>query len=160
MNTPGHRILAALRAAKQASPRMTDEEIVAIINRELPAAKPRQKKPIASMTDEEFIEWLEAEPALAGVDIKQEIGKCQFWSRANNVQPTRRRIINWLNNPRTPRVLQQDMQGRTSMAKPNGVPRPVADWKARLDEDFPGNNMGGSWDYLYKNYPEIAKKYL
>lgn len=55
-----------------------------------------KRKPMNQMSEEEFILYLENEPALSGVDVKREIGRCQFWCSANGAQPTRLRIFKWL----------------------------------------------------------------
>jgi hypothetical protein len=62
---------------------------------EKPAAAKR-KKSAAKMTDEEWIESLEREPALAGVSVRTELAKAQFWAKNNNRQCTRRFFVNWL----------------------------------------------------------------
>ena len=60
------------------------------------ARQPRRVKK-AAQTDEEWVRELEAEPSLKGINIKQEIGRAQFWCKQNKRVPTRRFLINWLN---------------------------------------------------------------
>ena len=49
------------------------------------------------MSDEEWVRSLEAEPALKGINVRQEIGRAQFWCKQNKRVPTRRFLVNWLN---------------------------------------------------------------
>lgn len=56
----------------------------------------RKKKKTSDMTDEEWIESLEREPALAGVAVRTELAKAQFWCKNNNRKCTRRFFVNWL----------------------------------------------------------------
>jgi len=48
--------------------------------------EPKSKRP-CQMPDEEWIKSLEGEPALAGVDVRKEIGKAQFWTKQRNSHP-------------------------------------------------------------------------
>lgn len=56
-----------------------------------------EKKKKGNLSDEEWVISLEGEPSLHGINIRREIGKCQFWCKTNKKLPTRRRIVNWLN---------------------------------------------------------------
>lgn len=56
----------------------------------------KKKKSTSQMTDEEWIVSLETEPALAGVAVRVELAKAQFWCKNNNRKCTRRFFINWL----------------------------------------------------------------
>jgi hypothetical protein len=59
--------------------------------------KPKRAKKVAEMSDAEWVAYLEGEPALSGINVKQEIGRAQFWCRNNKRVPTRRFLVNWLN---------------------------------------------------------------
>ena len=61
------------------------------------AHKPSRK---IALTDDEFIESLEANPAYTGIDVRREYGKMCAWlasPRGKGKFPTRQRFINWLN---------------------------------------------------------------
>lgn len=73
---------------------------------------PRRDKPIASLTDEEFLDFLEKEPSLAGVDVKKEIGKCQFHWKLQGILATRKHITNWLK--KADRSLEYRGEGQSS----------------------------------------------
>jgi hypothetical protein len=64
----------------------------------------RKAAPIAS--DEVWLDGLSQDPTYKGMDVKQEYGKCVNWCLVNRKQPSRRRVINWLNNA----VTQQPMR--------------------------------------------------
>jgi hypothetical protein len=56
------------------------------------AAKTRRKLEC----EEEWIQQLEADPVSAGLDVRRELGKAQFWCRENTRVCTRRFFTNWL----------------------------------------------------------------
>jgi hypothetical protein len=125
-----------------------------------PAKAAPRRKPYNAMTEAEFIACLEAEPSLAGVDIKKEIGKCQFWCRCNQKQPTRARTLNWLN--RAERTLAFNGAGATS--KPtqsiaNGIPEPRG-WQQWVRENVADTTHAdkpwASLDHTQRKY--IAEK--
>ncbi len=47
--------------------------------------------------EEEWLKDLEKEPALAGVAIREELARAQFWCKENSRQCNRRFFTNWLN---------------------------------------------------------------
>ncbi len=47
-------------------------------------------------TDDDWIEELQADPANAGVDVRRELGRAQFWARENRRQCNRKFFTNWL----------------------------------------------------------------
>ena len=58
---------------------------------------PKKVKRVVKQTDDEWIEGLQADPLFAGVDVRKELGKAQFWCRENGRQCTRKFFTNWLN---------------------------------------------------------------
>lgn len=74
--------------------------------------KSKRKAKVSLMSEEEWIESLERDPAMAGVDVRREIGKCQFWCRNNEKVATRRRIVVWLG--RCDRSVKASQDGRSS----------------------------------------------
>jgi uncharacterized protein YdaU (DUF1376 family) len=56
----------------------------------------------ASVSDEQWLEGLKADPAYSGIDIGHEHAKLVRWCKENRKQPTRRRFINWLNRADKP----------------------------------------------------------
>ena len=60
----------------------------------------KRKKRGALLTDEEWVASLKADPFLQGVAVDTEIAKCQFHFRnmPHPVEPSRKRILNWLKN--------------------------------------------------------------
>lgn len=55
----------------------------------------KRKKQLA--TEENWLREIEADPALAGVNVRKELAKAQFWCRHNNRACTRRFFVNWVN---------------------------------------------------------------
>jgi len=108
------RLFAAMVAAKPADRRLNKGEWLAVAQRvfdaEQPKAAPR-KKPVGEMGEEEWISSLLSEPHLEGVDVRREISKCMFWCKCNKQEPSRRRIVNWLN--KAERVVGLKAQGAT-----------------------------------------------
>jgi len=121
--------------------------VVAVLDKEL-AKEPKLRakaKPIgigAELDDAAWIASLEKEPALAGVNIRLEISKCDFWCRNNKKPRTRRRIINWL--MKAERVMDAKALGGTYAnglrPLPPAPPEPQG-WR----ETFP--------DYIYAHLP-------
>ena len=60
-----------------------------------PRAAPKAK---TETTEEEWLDHLQAQPAMRGVNVRQEHGKYLFWcgQAHNRIYPTRRRFANWL----------------------------------------------------------------
>lgn len=68
-----------------------------LIGEELP--KPAKAKGTAKaglLPDELWIATLEAEPHLAGIDIRKALAGAQFWCKNNSRQCTRKFFVNWL----------------------------------------------------------------
>lgn len=61
------------------------------------AVKAKRKPKVSDMTDEDWLTSLESEPSLKGINIRQELGRAQFWCKNNKRVPTRRFLINWFN---------------------------------------------------------------
>lgn len=47
-------------------------------------------------SEEEWLRGIEADPAMAGLDVRQELGKCQFWCKQHGLIASRARFTNWL----------------------------------------------------------------
>jgi hypothetical protein len=54
------------------------------------------KRAAKTTTDEEWIAALESDPANAGLNVRQELGRANFWARENHRICTRRFFANWL----------------------------------------------------------------
>jgi hypothetical protein len=74
-------------------------------------AKRKPKKKVSDMTDEDWLISLEHEPALKGLNVRQEVGRAQFWCKQNKRLPTRRFLVNWLN--KAEKVVELKNQGAT-----------------------------------------------
>jgi hypothetical protein len=59
------------------------------------ATKAKRKPKVSEITDAEWIESLEHEPALKGIVIKQQLALAQLWAKQNKRVATRRFLMNW-----------------------------------------------------------------
>lgn len=59
--------------------------------------RPPPRKKVSAMTDAEWIAAIKQDPAMAGINVEHELGKCRFWCKNNGKGFTRRRAVNWLN---------------------------------------------------------------
>ena len=50
-----------------------------------------------ALCDADYLAQLQALPAYQGIDVKQEHSRMTSWCWVNGKQPTRRRLVNWLN---------------------------------------------------------------
>ncbi len=76
----------------------------------LPAVKPRAKA--QTSTDSDWITDLEQDPALAGIDVKKQLGMAQFWCRNNSRLCTRKFFVNWLG--KADRIVTVNADGKSS----------------------------------------------
>ncbi len=72
---------------------------------------PAAKAP--KLSDEEWLSQLAADPTYAGIDVRREHGKMLRWCEANGKQPSRRRLVNWINRADRP------MAGKAPNEHPN-----------------------------------------
>lgn len=63
-----------------------------------------------TVPDDQWIASLSGRPAYAGVDVVAQVDKCVLWCETHRVQPTRRRIINWLNRIERPVTVEEAWQ--------------------------------------------------
>lgn len=88
-------LAAAHAKRKAAGEKFTEAEWLAVAKPFCRAA-PR-KKSTSKMTDEEWLADLEQDPALTGVDVRQELGVAQFWLKGHPGRKfTRAFFRNWL----------------------------------------------------------------
>lgn len=65
----------------------------------------------------ECLEELKSDPAYAGIDVEREHAKMIRWCAENHKQPTRRRLVNWLN--RADRPLKPSSNHTTQPERPS-----------------------------------------
>jgi hypothetical protein len=56
----------------------------------------------SSTSSSDWIKELSTDSTYSGIDVKREFGKMANWCKVHNVQPTRRRFVNWLNRADKP----------------------------------------------------------
>lgn len=81
----------------------------------------RKEKRVAAPLDDEWLKGLQLEEAYEAISVSLEFSKCKNWCSTRNVQPSRRRFINWLNNARpiTSRPKQESNQLEEQIEVPN-----------------------------------------
>lgn len=113
--TTEERLFNALADAHLAFGKLTKEKWLAVVRsfheKEFPKGK-RRATPKAALSDDEWIAELEASPAMEGIDVKREIGRCQFHFRGKVKVLSRRRIEAWL--LRAERTFVKPMDGASS----------------------------------------------
>ena len=104
--------LNGLKSLGQINGKILAELAQSFYEKDTAAAKTRRKKEI----EEEWLKGLEAEPAFAGIDIRRELGKCQFWCKTRGLIASRQRFENWLLKAEKPVGFTYD--GASSRPKP------------------------------------------
>lgn len=66
------------------------------------ADRARASRPKTRIDDDEWIATLEANPLYKGIDIRKLQAKMFVWCEVNHKQPSRRRLVNWLNREESP----------------------------------------------------------
>jgi len=57
---------------------------------------------VGDMSDQEFLAYLSGNPAYEGIDIPMLMAKMQSWCLVKGKEPTRARLVNWLNREDRP----------------------------------------------------------
>ncbi len=65
-------------------------------------AHTKKKPPRVLIDDEEWMATMEANPLYEGIDIRRLQAKMVVWCQVNHKQPSRRRLVNWLNREEKP----------------------------------------------------------
>lgn len=117
--------------------------------------KRKPAKKVSEMNDEDWVISLESEPSLKGINIKQEIGRAQFWCKNNKRVPTRRFLINWLN--KAERVVDLKAMGAQHATglklPPPAGPNGWREWlKTELDLLSPEADGHGQLKAAYLNH--------
>jgi len=100
----------------------------------------RQKVKLAS--EEEWVKEIESDPVMKGIDVRQELGKCQFWCKTNRKVCTRKLFTNWL--LKCDRAVGSSYDGATS--------RPKIEQPRR---NYGVNTIVPGWAMLLRTVPEL-----
>jgi hypothetical protein len=79
------------------------------------------------VSEEAYLKSLEADPYLAGVNIRQELAACQFWCKNNGCECSKRRFGNWIAKARKDKPLLSG--GGTPPPKKADIYTEPPDWK-------------------------------
>ena len=91
-------------------------------------ATPAKKPSMAKMSDADFLAFLKSEPAYRGVNIEREEGKMRAWCKANNREPSRKRLVNWLNRATNDAPMAGTVASDCKEC-PGLAPHKLADWR-------------------------------
>lgn len=87
-----------------------------LLEAEFPAAAKAAKRAVSrwrgEVTDAEWLDELEQDPALRFIDVRRELGKCQLWAKGARVNVSRQRFIAWLLKAQP--TVGYDAQGKSS----------------------------------------------
>lgn len=83
--------------------------------------KKKKKVSTANMPEDEWIALLEGNAAYQGIDIRKLKAKMEAWCVTNGKQPTRKRLLNWLNREDKPLQTEPKAQGATHGNKHTGL---------------------------------------
>lgn len=144
--TKGHEFAQRLftimsNCAQQLGRKLNKTEWLACVSEEYNKTNKERKPRVdaSQMSDEEWVRSLEQEPALKGVNVRQEISRCQFWCKNNKRLATRRTIINWLNKAdRVADLKAMGAQHATGLKPP--PPAPPEGWEAWLTDNMPDDD--------------------
>lgn len=73
----------------------------------------------APLLDDDWLRSLSADPAYAGMDVPREHAKMVRWCDTNGKQPSRRRLINWLNRAERPMTATGSRKPESGMMQEN-----------------------------------------
>lgn len=150
--TIGEKCCEAFRKAKADGKTLSLDEVRFMIDDAVAAAgkpaKPAKKKPMNSMTQDEFLAYLKTAPEFQNVNIDYQLVQCEGWCRRNGRKFTRRTLCNWLAKEDREVVLKK---AGYQVATGKQLPPAPADWREKLEELFPGNKInqdGRGWGDL------------
>ena len=147
-----HRDALGLMAGKSLPPDERDkvlEEMVQVFIGEAREQFLKEKRPkkAVELGDAEWVQMLEGEPHLKGINVKREIAACQLWYRTNVSKvggPSRRRIVNWLNKSSSTFELKQGGASYANNLKPvPPMPPEPSGWRS-VFPDYIG--VGKRWE--------------
>ncbi len=98
------------------------------------------KRTLKMATEEEWIKGIEADPAMQGIDVRQELGRAKFWCKSRNRQCTQKFFENWL--LKAEKTVVRSYDGATSKPAKPQPPKP----RYTLETPVPG------WPLILRNY--------
>lgn len=104
------------------------------------------KAKVRMADEEEWLKGIETDPAMKGIDVRRELGRCQFWCKQNGVIATRRRFTKWLMKAQTDASLGRSYDGATSKPAKPQPPKP----RYTLETPVP------SWPMILRNYIPLS----
>ena len=103
------------------------------------------KRAVKLASDEDWLRGIESDPAMQGCDVRQELGKAQFWCKSRQRQCTRKFFENWL--LKAEKTVVRSYDGATSRPPKPQPPPP----RYTVDAPVPG------WPLILRNYLDIPE---
>lgn len=106
------------------------------------------KRKVQLASEEEWLKEIEADPAMAALDVRKELGMAQFWCKPRNRQCTRKFFLEtWLMRAlKDSKTVGRSYDGATSKPAKPQPPKP----RYTLDTPVP------SWPMLLRNYITLS----
>ncbi len=138
--TRGEHIAQAVRDHLQTNgltqKHLTGAVLAEIADRCLAHLEKLKDRKLRLATEGDWIREVESLPHLAGVDVRKELAKCQFWCKTNGKPCTKKRFTNWLSKDDLARLVSPGGSAERPRAA-NGVEASFPGWLAVLNELFP-----------------------
>lgn len=109
--------------------------------------------------DSDWIEQIKADPTYHGIPVDLEYGKMRAWCAANKKQPSRRRVVNWLNRCERPINLNAPRPRPPAVREPDG-------WREFCESEFNGpvfldpssDQYAKTWDDLPRETQQLIRQ--
>ncbi len=97
----------------------------------------KRKKALQLASEADWLQSVIDDPMNAGVDVRAELARCEFWCKNNQKSCTRRRFTNWLLNPLTPRPVSGGFSPASASKAPDPYKEPAFDWRRAIAQRWP-----------------------
>jgi hypothetical protein len=101
--------------------------------------KPRFKTAKGAVTDEEWLAQVEADPAMAGVDVRRELARMEFWCKGKGLKSSRARFRNWLLKAQNDGTISRLAGQRVAVS--HDIYREPAGWQEVCQRLYPVGDM-------------------
>lgn len=110
--------------------------VAALIDRAMKTKAPARPR-VKLQPDDEWLSALEKEPALAGVDVRKELGMAQFWCMNRGRVCSRKFFTSWL--IKAEKIITVNGAGQSSRVRVamDANVEPPTDWRAVLLRVYP-----------------------
>lgn len=103
------------------------------------------KRAVKEAGEEAWLKELEADPAMQGIDVRRELGRCQFHFKGQGIVVSRARFKRWLLRAERDSNVSRSYDGATSKPAKPQAPKP----RYTLETPVPG------WPMVLRNYTDV-----